>query len=286
MPLRPPAILALALFPLAACAAADPAPAPFEPLEVRGTFPVTYEARVAGRGVGEMTSIARGDRLSEEAPAATETPQFEIGCELIRLDAGTAARLFDWSPADPKARTVDMARIRELLDSEDLAGRISLITTPSVLLIDGQRGAVTVCNQTAYISHFDLLMAEGCAVADPVVDVISDGVFLDLRATSPPGSARVQLELDLEVVKLHRPIPVVEVAAPGSSARVAFQQPVLSTQRLTTSADVGPTECLILTAFDGEDPDSRLFAFLTARRLTEREVESMKNGSAPPPAPR
>ncbi len=259
-------VVLLAIPVLGACAA--PLPFPADPPPAHAEFPVTYEARIAGLSPEAAHSPLVEDQLPAEPPPGDAGLPIEVACELVQLDAIAAEALFGWSPADGVARALDHASVRGILDEAQRSDRATTIAAPRLTLFDRQRGTLTIANQTAYISHFDLEVGGGRAVADPVVKVAADGLFLHLRPAGTPGSTEVALDLDMTISTLQRPIAVVEAVLPGSPTPVQIQQPVLCTQRLTTSAALAPSECLVLAAFGEDVAGDRLFAILTARRVT------------------
>ncbi|MGK0220448.1 MAG: tetratricopeptide (TPR) repeat protein, partial [Planctomycetota bacterium] len=59
--------------------------------------------------------------------------------------------------------------------------RIELVTAPRIQVHNNSRANLSVLNQVAYVKDFDVEIAQAASIADPIVDVIQDGVILDVR---------------------------------------------------------------------------------------------------------
>ncbi|HLY09749.1 MAG TPA: tetratricopeptide repeat protein, partial [Planctomycetota bacterium] len=56
-----------------------------------------------------------------------------------------------------------------------------ILTAPKLTLFNTQRGNFRISNQMAYIRDYDIQIATAAVALDPVVDVVSDGISLDVR---------------------------------------------------------------------------------------------------------
>ena len=65
-----------------------------------------------------------------------------------------------------------------------------------------QRAYVSVVNQKAYIQDFDVEVAQFQAVADPQVNVLTEGVVLDVRPTIHHDRKYLTLEIQPTVAKV------------------------------------------------------------------------------------
>jgi type II secretory pathway component GspD/PulD (secretin) len=96
------------------------------------------------------------------------------------------------------------------------------------------------------------------AVADPVVDVIRDGIVLDVRPTISADRRYITLELRPTLATLLRPIPTFTTSL-GVGTPVAIQTPQLTLQRIRTTITV---------------PDGGSFVIGGLRQMTEVDVSS------------
>ena len=151
----------------------------------------------------------------------------------------------------------------------------SVITSPMIVLHDGQRGHISVVNQTAYISGFEIEVQDDVSIADPVVDVFADGLLLETRADVLPDPNQVRLSIELALADLEKPIPSYDLPISGGATKMTIQQPVATTQKLETRVELERDECLVLIAEDFRNENNLLLTLVTARQLSADEVENM-----------
>ncbi|HVS08910.1 MAG TPA: hypothetical protein VMS76_03475, partial [Planctomycetota bacterium] len=112
--------------------------------------------------------------------------------------------------------------------------RVELVTAPRLLVFNTARANIAVLNQVAYVQDFDVEIAQGASIADPIVNVVQDGVILDVRPVVSADRRFILMELRPTVATLER--PVLEVATTlGSQNSVTIQLPVLDIQRVRTT---------------------------------------------------
>ena len=100
---------------------------------------------------------------------------------------------------------------------------------------DSQRAYVTVINQRAYIQDFDVEVAQFQAVADPTVNVLSEGIVLDVRPTILDNRKWLRLEIQPTVARIVS-LRSFSTTLGGNTAPVEFQLPELEVQSVNTSA--------------------------------------------------
>lgn len=101
-----------------------------------------------------------------------------------------------------------------------------------------QRGHVAVINQTAYVRDFDVEVAQAAFIADPKVDVIQDGIVLDVQPVIQNDRKYIILNLNPTVAELQRPIPTFTTSLAGSTLPVTLQLPNLTVTNFSTTAKV------------------------------------------------
>ena len=153
---------------------------------------------------------------------------------------------------------VDNPEVNAILRAVRKRERATLITAPRLTVHNTQRGHVSILNEIAYIRDFDTNTATGVAVADPVVDVIRDGIVLDVRPTISADRRYITLELRPTLATLLRPIPTFTTSL-GVGTPVAIQTPQLTLQRIRTTITV---------------PDGGSFVIGGLRQMSETQVES------------
>ncbi len=105
-------------------------------------------------------------------------------------------------------------------------------------VLNNQRGHVAVINQTSYVRDFDIEVAQAAFIADPKVDVIQDGIVLDVKPTVNYDRRSITLELHPTVAELIRPIPTFSTSLAGTTQPVTIQLPTLQVRSFATVATV------------------------------------------------
>ncbi len=133
--------------------------------------------------------------------------------------------------------------------------RNHLLTSPKITLFNTQRGNFRISNQVAYVRDFDIQIATGAVAVDPIVDVVSDGISLDVRPIVSADRRFVTLELRPTVASLfpapnRLPTITTRVAAPGAFitdfVNIVIDTPILNVQRIRTTVVVPDRGTLLL----------------------------------------
>lgn len=99
------------------------------------------------------------------------------------------------------------------------------VTAPTILLHNGQRGSMKVTNQTAYIKDFEIRQVQGSAVADPQIDVISEGLSLDFASIWDEARKELTVRGEIKLTALQRPIKEFTTTLAGFPSSVTIQIP-------------------------------------------------------------
>lgn len=245
---------ALAL--VAGCAGTRIGPAiELEPLE---GFEVDYRG-----GIGDA-----GDDVTADPPEFTQSEEdtesgYTIEARFLKMSLGDAVDAFGDGVTDVGVFAVpsDAPELSELAQGRSVA-------SPRLTVFNGQTGTISLENETAYVSGFDLEGHDGTRVVDPVVDVVKSGLMLGLKAESVE-SGRVRLSLDLLLSDVSRPIATHEAKVFGSSVKV--QTPVLMNQRVKAEGVVSEDRTLVLTGMIGDDGDVTVLLLRSARMTFSNE---------------
>jgi len=112
--------------------------------------------------------------------------------------------------------------------------RVELVTAPRVLVFNTARSNIAVMNQVAYVQDFDVEIAQAASIADPILNVVQDGVVLDVRPVVSADRRFILMEMRPTVATLVRPIREVATSL-GSQNSVTIQLPELDIQRVRTT---------------------------------------------------
>jgi len=123
--------------------------------------------------------------------------------------------------------------------------RVQTITAPRITVYNTERANVTILNQVSYIKDFDAEIAQAAAIVEPIVDVIQDGVILDVRPIVSADRKFITLELRPTVANLRRPIPTF-TASVANGTPVTLELPELEIQRIRTTVTIPDNSTLLL----------------------------------------
>lgn len=110
-----------------------------------------------------------------------------------------------------------------------------LVNSQVLSVHNTQRAYVAVINQRAYIQDFDVEVAQFEKIADPQVNVLHEGVVLDVRPTIHHSRKYLTLEIQPTVAKVVALRPFATTLG-GNTLPVEFELPELEVQSVFTSA--------------------------------------------------
>lgn len=148
--------------------------------------------------------------------------------------------------------------------------RSHVLTAPKLTLFNTQRGNFRISNQMAYVRDYDVQIATAAVALDPIVDVVSDGISLDVRPVVSADRRFVTLELRPTIATLFPRPPNIftittNVTAPGAVVTdplpVNIETPIINIQRIRTTVVVPDRGTLMLgglTVMFDEDAESSI----------------------------
>ncbi|MEO2094696.1 MAG: hypothetical protein ABGY71_11585 [bacterium] len=146
-----------------------------------------------------------------------------------------------------------------ILRAVEKSSTFELINDQVLAVHNTQRAYVTVIQQRAYIQDFDVEVATFQAVADPQVNVLNEGVVLDVRPTIHHDRRYLTLEVQPTVAKVVN-MRTYSSTLGGNTSPVEFELPELQVQSVFTTAVI-------------PDGGSILLGGLTNTRNVERRAE-------------
>ena len=165
---------------------------------------------------------------------------------------------------------MDDISLEMILRAVSKTQRAHMLTAPKLTLFNTQRGNIRISNQFAYIRDYDIQIATAAVAPDPIPDVVSDGITLDVRPIVSSDRRYVTIELRPTVASLFPPPPAVfsiniNLAVPGNPVTpllpVNIETPILNVQRLRTTVVVPDQGTLLiggLTIFFEENAESSI----------------------------
>jgi Flp pilus assembly secretin CpaC/tetratricopeptide (TPR) repeat protein len=126
-------------------------------------------------------------------------------------------------------------QVSAILRAVEKSTDYQLINNQVLSVHNTQRAYVSVVNQRAYIQDFDVEVAQFQAVADPQINVLNEGVVLDVRPTIHHNRKYLTLEIQPTVAKVVA-LRTFSSTLGGNTSPVEFQLPELEVQSVFTTA--------------------------------------------------
>ncbi len=164
----------------------------------------------------DVTILARTENLYDSS----------LGGDGIMTNAGGLAMQYTW---------LDDTQLEMVLRAVRKSKRSELVVEPSLMVYNTARANLVVANQVSYISDFDVEIASNAAIADPIVKVANDGVFLDVRPVVTADRRFVWIDVRPTVANLKRPIATLQTSL-GVGSPVTLMLPELELQKIRTRA--------------------------------------------------
>lgn len=139
---------------------------------------------------------------------------------------------------------LDDTEVSLILRAVRKSERVNVVTAPRITVFNTERANVTVLNQVSYVKDFDAEIAQAAAIVEPVVDVIQDGVVLDVRPIISSDRRYITMDLRPTVAQLTRPIPQF-TASVATGTPVTLELPRLEVQRVRTTVTI-PDDATVL----------------------------------------
>lgn len=133
---------------------------------------------------------------------------------------------------------LDDANISLILRAIEKSQQVELVNNQTLSVSNAQNATVSVINQRAYIQDYDVEVAQFQQIADPVINVLTEGVALGVRPTIQQDRKHIRLDLQptvASVVELRN--FVTFLGNPGGSP-VLIELPELEVQSVSTAVTV------------------------------------------------
>jgi tetratricopeptide (TPR) repeat protein len=114
----------------------------------------------------------------------------------------------------------------------------SLVNAPRLTIFNNQRANLTLVNQVSYVKDYDVEVAQTAFIADPLVDIVQDGLTLDVRPTVSHDRKFVTLEVQPTLATLVRPIRTFETNLSGLTVPVVIELPEIRYSQAATTVKV------------------------------------------------
>ncbi len=129
---------------------------------------------------------------------------------------------------------LDDAQVSMVLRMIEKSSQIELINEQLLSVQNTQHAHVTVINQRAYIQDFDVEVAQFEAIANPQINVLQEGIVLDVRPTIHQDRKYLTLELQPTVAEIAN-LRAFSTGLGSNTSPVEFQLPELEVKSIFTT---------------------------------------------------
>jgi len=178
---------------------------------------------------------------------------------------------------------LDDTQLEAVLRAVQKSSMAELIHAQNLTVFNGQRANIIAQDHISYLADFEVEIAQGAVVADPVIRVLRDGTILDVRPVASADRRFVTMEVRPTLSNLIEPIQVFRTSL-SIGNEVEIFLPELQVQRVRTTVTIPDGATLMLgglktiteTYQESGMPflkDIPLLSFLTTRKGTEHSRE-------------
>ncbi len=133
---------------------------------------------------------------------------------------------------------LDDAQLNFIVRAVEKTSQIEVVNTQTLSVYNSQQAAVSVINQQAYVQDFDVEVATGITIADPVINVLTEGVSLQVTPTVHHDRQSLTLEVQPTVARVVALRPFATNLANAIGSPVEFVLPEIEVQSLKTTASI------------------------------------------------
>lgn len=132
---------------------------------------------------------------------------------------------------------LDDAQLSIIFRAVEKDSQVELVNDQTLSVFNKERSFITVVNQRAYVQDFDVEAFTGQVAADPQINVIQEGIVLDVRPTINHDRKSITLEARptiADIVALND----FTTSLGGSTSPVSLQLPELEVKSVFTTVEV------------------------------------------------
>ena len=193
-------------------------------------------------------------------------PQNSLGLTELLSDTSFASRIIQEAPALGIAgQFLDDIQVDFFIKATQADTRTVSLTAPRLTFMNGQRANISVATQIAFVSDLNPVVSESAVGFDPDLEVVSEGVVLDVEGVVSSDRRYVTINVQTAVSKVEgfANAPVTAVAG-GQLVNSADTQSFIQLPTVTVT-QVNTTSVV---------PDQGTILLGGQRLITESEVET------------
>jgi general secretion pathway protein D len=174
-----------------------------------------------GAALSPSSGIFFSDGSDGDFRARSENVLAPIGGLLSGLGGGTFQTTY-----------LDDLQVSAVLRATEKTAMTRRMRSVTVSVYNSQRAYLSSVNQIAFISDFDVEVAQTAFIADPVIGIIQEGIVLDVRPIVSNDRQYITLDMGTAVMDLHRPIETFTT----NMGQAAVSEPLQGPPQLTSKS--------------------------------------------------
>jgi Flp pilus assembly secretin CpaC/tetratricopeptide (TPR) repeat protein len=151
----------------------------------------------------------------------------------------------EWEGLGMEGGFLDDTLAEAVLRAVSKYGTRNIVNAPSLTVYNGQQASINVTNFISFVKDFDVEIAAAAAIADPIIEVIAEGVVLDVKPVVSSDRRFVTMQLKPTVTTLRRPMATFTTSL-GIGTAVTIEIPELTIERARTTVTMPDGATLIL----------------------------------------
>lgn len=206
------------------------------PKRCRGVESVDLVDDVVIRRSGEAVSVVRSRALDVKGPREAGESARAIVESMRGAKKGMAEVSLYFvvlNDDDLKSQTDTVVSVGSPDDIEKVLRELeerkaTTLTAPKITAYLGQHGEIRISNQTAYIKDYEVRSAADTVIADPIIDVVEDGLKVDVTVIRLPGQEGLCVDAAITMSALKKPMETFETSIIEGAPKVKLQLPEVS----------------------------------------------------------
>lgn len=140
---------------------------------------------------------------------------------------------------------LDDTQVEAILRAVQKSSMAEIVKAQNLTVFNGQRANIVNQDHITYLQDFEVEIAQGAVIADPVLGVITDGTILDVRPVVSADRRFVTMEVRPTVADLVQPIRLFRTSlAIGNEVEIML--PEMQIQRVRTTVTIPDGATLML----------------------------------------
>lgn len=237
--------------------------------QTHGPEQLSLEVRLITTSEDRPLPLGGGGRIISPGTGSLD-PRPNIGSRgdelAMNFNAGARGRIISERRVPIYVQTLNEGRSQQTIQEVQSDARANIQMMPKVTLLNGQRATVISAVHRPFVTGLD----DSSGSIQPQIEVIQDGLSLELSAVSDAGSGTIHLDCRLSLDTI---VDVSETSmSRGEDVEpLTIQVPQVESQQYAASGELADGESLLISPLHADQRGQRLYAVISARRVTPDE---------------